>query len=243
MAMARRMWRSCCLRGSWLSSSRWRIASKASPGRAMTDNSIVWVTRKREVSGSGSEAISFSKVCSDQATNPSGAFLRTTLRRFFGSSPALASAFSFSTTCSGACATTSPAVSKPARPARPAIWWNSRLRSTRTRVPSYLVSAVNSTVRIGTLTPTPSVSVPQITFSSPAWASRSTSRRYFGSIPAWCTPMPCRTYRERFRPNLVVKRKLPISSAMRSFSSRVHMLMLISACARSTAWACVKCTM
>jgi hypothetical protein len=82
-----------------------------------------------------------------------------------------------------------------------------------------------------------------MTFSSPAWASRSTSRRYFGSIPAWCTPMPCRTYRERFRPNLVVKRKLPISSAMRSFSSRVHMLMLISACARSTAWACVKCTM
>ena len=176
-----------------MSSSRWRIAAKALPGRAITDSSIACVTRKREVSGSGSAAISFSKVFSPQLTKPSGAFLRTTLRRFFGSSPALARAFSFSTTCSGACATTKPAVSKPARPARPAIWWNSRARSVRTRVPSYFVSAVNSTVRMGTLTPTPSVSVPQMTFSRPACASFSTSRRYFGSIPAWCTPMPCRT--------------------------------------------------
>src|SRR4028118_1410751 len=52
---------------------------------------------------------------------PSGGFLRTTLRRFFGSSPAFASAFSFSTTCSGACTTTRPSVSKPARPAPPAV--------------------------------------------------------------------------------------------------------------------------
>ncbi len=148
------------------------------------------MTRKREVSGSGSDWISLSKVVSDQATNPSGAFLRTTLRFFFGSSPAFFSAFSFSMTCSGACATTKPAVSKPARPARPAIWWNSRARRVRTRVPSYFVSAVNSTVRMGTLTPTPSVSVPQITFNSPAWASFSTRRRYLGSIPAWCTPIP-----------------------------------------------------
>ncbi|CAM5658317.1 hypothetical protein STENM327S_08995 [Streptomyces tendae] len=193
MAMARRMCLSCCLRGSWLSSSRCRIAEKASPGRAITDSSMVWVTRKRDVSGSGSEPMSLSNVLSDQATNPSGAFFRTTFRRFFGSSPALASAFSFSTTCSGAWATTNPSVSNPARPARPAIWWNSRALSVRTRVPSYLVSAVNSTVRIGTLTPTPSVSVPQITFSRPACASFSTSRRYLGSMPAWWTPMPWRT--------------------------------------------------
>ena len=38
-------------------------------------------------------------------------------------------------------------------------------------------SAVSSTVRIGTLMPTPRVSVPQMTLSSPAWASVSTSRR------------------------------------------------------------------
>ena len=33
-------------------------------------------------------------------------------------------------------------------------------------------------MRIGTLMPTPRVSVPQMTFSSPSWASFSTSRRY-----------------------------------------------------------------
>ena len=76
-----------------------------------------------------------------------------------------------------------PTVSNPARPARPAIWWNSRACSSRDPLPSYLDSAVNSTVRIGTLTPTPRVSVPQMTFSSPACASVSTSRRYLGSMP------------------------------------------------------------
>jgi hypothetical protein len=44
-------------------------------------------------------------------------------------------------------------------------------------LPSNFASPVNSTVRIGTLMPTPSVSVPQMTRSSPAWASCSTSRR------------------------------------------------------------------
>ena len=38
------------------------MASKASPGRAMTLSSIAWVTLKLEVSGSGSAAISRSKV-------------------------------------------------------------------------------------------------------------------------------------------------------------------------------------
>ena len=36
--------------------------------------------------------------------------------------------------------------------------------------------------------------------------------------------------------------KLPISSAIWALSSREHMLMLISPCARSTACAWVKCT-
>ena len=67
--------------------------------------------------------------------------------------------------------------------------------SSRVRVPSYFDSAVKTTVRIGTLMPTPRVSVPQMTLSSPAWASCSTSRRYLGSIPAWWTPMPWRTSR------------------------------------------------
>ena len=47
-----------------------------------------------------------SYVASVYESVPSGGFLRTTLRRFLGSSPALARAFSLSTTCSGACTTT-----------------------------------------------------------------------------------------------------------------------------------------
>ena len=57
-------------------------------------------------------------------------------------------------------------------------------------VPSYLQSWVNKTDRIGTLTPTPKVSVPQMILSSPCWASFSTSRRYLGNSPAWWTPIP-----------------------------------------------------
>ena len=145
-------------------------------------------------------------------------------------------------TCSGACTTTVPAVSKPALPARPAIWWNSRALSIRCRRPSYFDSPVNTTVRIGTLMPTPRVSVPQMTFNSPACASCSTRRRYFGSIPAWCTPTPCLTSRDRVLPKPGLNRNPPISSAIRSFSSRVQTLMLVSACARSSAAAWVKCT-
>ena len=53
---------------------------------------------------------------------------------------------------------------------------------------------------------------------------------------------PCRTRRDSVRPNPVVNRKSPISAAIASFSARVATLTLISACARSTADAWVKCT-
>ncbi len=181
-------------------------------------------------------------VFSLHGTMPSGTLRRTSLRRFFGSSATLANCLRFSTSWSGAWTTTVPAVSKPARPARPAIWWNSRALSSRVRVPSYFDSAENTTVRIGTLMPTPRVSVPQMTFSSPAWASCSTRRRYLGSMPAWCTPMPCRTSRDSVEPNAVENRNAPIISAMAAFSSLVLTLTLISAWARSSAEAWVKCT-
>ena len=74
------------------------MAMQASPGRAMTLISMAWVTAKLDVSGSGDAATSRSKVGSPHDTNPSGGFLRTTLRRCLGSSPALARARSFSTT-------------------------------------------------------------------------------------------------------------------------------------------------
>ena len=83
------------------------MAAKASPGRAMTFSSIAWLTLKLDLQRlrlGGDQPLEGRLAPGDEAR--SGGFLRTTLRRFFGSSPALASAFSFSTTCSGACTTT-----------------------------------------------------------------------------------------------------------------------------------------
>ena len=88
---------------------------------------------------------------------------------------------------------------------------------------------------MGTLIPTPRVSVPQMTASSPAWASVSTSRRYLGSIPAWWTPMPWRTSRRRVAPNPLPKRKPPTASLIAAFRAEDTMSTLISADACSTA--------
>ncbi len=77
----------------------------------MTFSSIALVICMCEVSVSGSAATSLRKLGSPQDTKPAGAFFETHLRRFFGSSPILASALRFSDSCSGACTTTVPAVS------------------------------------------------------------------------------------------------------------------------------------
>ena len=95
---------------------------------------------------------------------------------------------------------------------------------------------------MGTLMPTPSVSVPQTTGSRPFCVSRSTTRRYLGSIPAWCTPTPCRSSRFSVRPKPGPNRKPAISSAIRSRCSRLASGVDSSDCARSTASFCVKCT-
>ena len=47
-----------------------------------------------------------------------------------------------------------------------------------------LQSGLGGTLRMGTFTPTPRVSVPQMIRSMPFCASFSTMRRYFGSMPA-----------------------------------------------------------
>src|SRR6266511_1258687 len=109
--MARRMWRRWAGRSSWLSVRRCRIAANASPGRPITLSSMAWLTVNCDVSGSGSASISRSNVGLPYPIEPSGGFFRTTLRRFFGSSPAFASARSLSITCSGAWTTTVPIVS------------------------------------------------------------------------------------------------------------------------------------
>ena len=54
--------------------------------------------------------------------------------------------------------------------------------------------------------------------------------------------MPWRTSRDSVRPKPAAKRNRPIISAIASFSARLHTLTLISACARSSASAWVKCT-
>ena len=85
-----------------------------------------------------------------------------------------------------------PIVSKPARPARPPIWWN-----------SCAVRGVDVPARRtwpggedhgadGHVDADAEVSVPQMTFSSPAWGC-STRTSVLGQHPAWCTPMPWRT--------------------------------------------------
>ena len=110
-------------------------------------------------------------------------------------------------------------------------------------MPSNFARPVRRTVRIGTLMPTPRVSVPLMTFSRPCWDSFSTSRRYFGSISAWWMPMPFRSSRDRVLPKVVVNRKSPMASTMRALSSSVMRALLVNAWARSTASRCVKCTM
>ncbi len=80
-----------------------------------------WVIFICGTSVSGAASISLSKVFWFHVTKPSGAFLRLTFLSFFGSLPALARAFAFSISNSGASAITRPSVSNPMRPARPAI--------------------------------------------------------------------------------------------------------------------------
>ena len=150
---------------------------QASPPCSTSASTMELVMRMRGVSVAGTDSMSLSKFCLFQPTKPSGGFFVLMLRAFLGSPPALARAFARSMSYSVASAMTRPSVSKPARPARPAIWWNSREPSLRMCEPSNLARAVSSTVWMGTLIPTPSVSVPQMTGRRPCWASFSTSRR------------------------------------------------------------------
>ena len=174
-----------CARRSRGSARRgWRAprSRRARASRWSTENIIPVVDAELGEERSGGRLISSSKVSRFQGTKP---FSRRALARRLAPAPAAARSarLRFSITCSGAWATTLPCSSKPLRPARPAICLNSRTWSSRTFSPSNLESWVKSTVRIGMLTPTPSVSVPQITRRRPCCASCSTSRRYFGSRP------------------------------------------------------------
>ena len=108
--------------GSWAESAMsWRTAARASPPRATTASTMECVMRMRGVSFSGAFSTRWVNVFSSQLTKPSGGCFFLILRSFLGSPAALTWARWFSISCSGASAMTRPSVSKPDRPARPAI--------------------------------------------------------------------------------------------------------------------------
>ena len=215
MLIARRACFLCRIFGSWFFVNRWNKPFFPSPFRDNTAKSIPCVTSNDESSVSGVPISPFLNESSFHITKPlSGGwdFLIFFALPPFAFSSAFCSLRKFSTTCGGAWHHTNPSVSNPLRPARPAICWNSLVVNNRVLLPSNLHSCVNNTLRMGTLTPTPSVSVPQIAFSNPFPASFSTSKRYLGSNPAWCTPTPWLMYRRNSLPTGVSNLKLPISS-------------------------------
>ena len=178
------------------SARRGRAATRSSGGGSLGsrpagggESTIPWVSRKRETSVSGGRAISFwnvSSVHDDLALAAGPCTVARLLPRGLG----LLLRLRASRRCARAPARRRcPACRSPCRPARPAICLKSRTERSPTFVPSNFASFVKRTVRIGMFTPTPSVSVPQMTWSRPFCASCSTSRRYFGRSPAWWTPI------------------------------------------------------
>mmetsp|Transcript_23320 Transcript_23320/g.76632 ORF Transcript_23320/g.76632 Transcript_23320/m.76632 type:complete len:219 (+) Transcript_23320:808-1464(+) len=87
-----------------------------------------------------------------------------------------------------------PCVSRPRRPARPAICQNSSTRSQRwpcfEPVSSGLSSCEKATVRAGMFTPTASVSVAKTSLTSFCWKQSSTYSRRMGSMPLWWYATP-----------------------------------------------------
>jgi hypothetical protein len=126
-------------RSSWLSVSRCRIAANASPPRAITLSSIACVTWKRRgqrLRLGGDQPVEGGLAPADV---PSGGFLRTTLRRFFGSSPALARPLVLDDVL-GRLHDDVPRVSKPARPGPAGDLVELAAFSSRVGLPSYLDS-------------------------------------------------------------------------------------------------------
>ena len=127
---------------SWLSVRIRRSTGNASSSRPSTLISIELSTRIRDTSASGTPSLSLSKVWSVHTTEPSGGLRSCAL---------LLRLACFSSRHRGVLGVRLglrlrvldrvlrrldddvARVSKPARPARPAIWWNSRIRSTRLR--------------------------------------------------------------------------------------------------------------
>ena len=133
------MWRRCAARGSSLSISRWRIAAQPSPARSSTLSSIEWVTAKCDVERLGRRG--------DESLEGVLGPVHEALRRLRLDDLALllrvvaGLGHGLRRSRSRDRAPARPRCPRrrsPARPARPAIWWNSRALSSRGVVPSYL---------------------------------------------------------------------------------------------------------
>ena len=158
---------------SWLSVSSCCIAAKASPGRSITFSSIAWLTPKLDRSGSGcgrDEPVERRLAPGHDAFGRLAAHDLAPLLRVVAG---LGQGLLVVDDVLGCLPRPRPGGVEPGAPgaARDLVEL-ACAQQPRACVPSYLDSAVNSTVRIGTLMPTPRVSVPQMTFSSPACASR-----------------------------------------------------------------------
>jgi len=85
---------------------------------------------------------------------------------------------------------TEPTVSRPRRPARPAIWVYSPGSKFLKECPSCFLYPENTTVLVGRFNPIAKVSVAKRTLTK-VWAKRiSTSSLTIGRRPPWCTAMP-----------------------------------------------------
>ncbi len=156
---------------------RERIVATASPGWLTTLRIIEWSTRIRDTSGSGAASRRRANVSSVQLTSPSGRLARLHLAALLGIVARLRQrAGALDDVLGRLHDHVSRRVEAGAPRATGDLVELARLQQP-VAGPSNFARPVNTTVRIGTLMPTPSVSVPQITFSSPVCASCSTRRR------------------------------------------------------------------
>ena len=149
-----------------------RVGSFSSASRCSRLRTIPWVIRKRERSVSGGRVIRRWNVSSVQETSPFSAE-RDGRGRF-----PFCCAIRRAMTSSGACATTLPGCrTLSARRARDLLEVSYREEDDLPAVELREPGEENGADR--DVHPTPRVSVPAITRSSPCWASCSTSSRYF----------------------------------------------------------------
>ncbi len=218
---------------------------KTSPPRAITLISIAAVSCRCGSRGSGSASTSRSN---DGLTpgrrSPGAPSCARSSSASSGSSPALADgAWRSRSRAPGPCTTTVPAVSYPARPARPAIWWNSRAL----QLPHPLTVVLRERRDEHGADRHVDADAERVGAADDRAAARAGPASPPGAgsgaaCPRGARRCPRARSRDSVLPNPVANRNPPIASAISSRCSRETSLTLDSACACSTAAAWVKCT-